>query len=99
MELRQAWQNPAFRSLRVRHLERVPLGTPYPGVVARVREIVGNDETARNCTLTVDGTGWARQWWICCPAARLGCDIPAVTITDGERPMEIKVRSGAPQSA
>jgi hypothetical protein len=24
-------------SVRVRHLERVPLGTPYPGVVARVQ--------------------------------------------------------------
>ena len=28
--------------IRVRHLERIALGTPYPGVVERVREIVWN---------------------------------------------------------
>ena len=43
--------------MRVRHLERVPLGTPYPGVVERVREIVWNGQLVRNCALAVDGTG------------------------------------------
>ena len=37
IELAQAWQATELHSLRVRHLERAPLGTPYPGVVARVR--------------------------------------------------------------
>jgi hypothetical protein len=45
----------------VRHLERVPLGTPYPGVVERVREITRNRQMAENCALAVDGTGMGRR--------------------------------------
>jgi hypothetical protein len=72
-------------SLRVRHLERVPLGTPYPGVVARVREIARHRNLLGNCALAVDGTGVGAPVVDMLRAARLGCDIAAVTITGGER--------------
>src|SRR6266568_1728715 len=42
---------------RVRFLERVRLGTPYPDVVHRVREVVGRPSLAGRCALTVDATG------------------------------------------
>jgi phage FluMu gp28-like protein len=44
-------------SLLVRHVERVALGTPYPMVVAHLREMVGRPEVRRQCALVVDGTG------------------------------------------
>ena len=71
--------------LRVRHLERVPLGTPYPGVVERVREITRHGELAGRCALAVDGTGVGAPVVDMLRAARLGCEISAVTITGGER--------------
>jgi hypothetical protein len=85
IELTRAGQGMVFHSVRVRHLERVPLGTPYPGVVDRVREIMRNGELARNCALAVDATGVGAPVVDMLRAARLGCDISAVTITGGER--------------
>jgi hypothetical protein len=71
--------------IRVRHLERVPLGTPYPRVVERVREITRHRELAGGCELAVDGTGVGAPVVDMLRAARLGCNISAVTITGGER--------------
>jgi hypothetical protein len=71
--------------VRVRHLERVPLGTPYPMVVERVREITRNGLMAGHCVLAVDGTGVGAPVVDMLRAASLGCDIAAVTITGGER--------------
>jgi hypothetical protein len=71
--------------IRVRHLERVTLGTPYPGVVERVRGITWNRQLAGNCALAVDGTGVGAPVVDMLRGARLGCDIAAVTITGGER--------------
>ena len=71
--------------LIVRYLQRMPLGTPYPAVVARVREIVLNDALYGNCCVAVDATGVGAPVVDMLRAARLGCDIPAVTITGGER--------------
>jgi hypothetical protein len=85
VDLTRAWQGTAFHSVRVRHLERVPLGTPYPGVVTRVREILRHGELARNCAVAVDATGVGAPVVDMLRAARLGCDISAVTITGGER--------------
>ena len=47
-ERRREWR------YRMRFLERVPLGTPYPDVAARVREVVRNEAIARRCTLVMD---------------------------------------------
>src|SRR5678816_316985 len=43
--------------LRLRHLERLPLGTPYPDVVARVRNMVRSPDMLGRCQLMVDATG------------------------------------------
>jgi hypothetical protein len=73
-----------FHSLRLRHIERVPLGTPYPRVVERVREIVQHSDLSNNCSLAVDATGVGAPVVDMLRAARLGCDIVAVTITGGQ---------------
>ena len=86
MDLARAYSGSPFHSLRVRHLERVPLGTPYPGVVARVREITRNIAMmAGRCALAVDGTGVGAPVVDMLRAARLGCDISPVTITGGDQ--------------
>ena len=46
LELYRGYQTPVFQSLLVRHLERVALGTPYPIVVTRVREVVRQAQAA-----------------------------------------------------
>jgi hypothetical protein len=84
-ETRRAYLNPRFEALLVRHVERVPLGTPYPMVVARVREIVRSRELAGQCSLAVDGTGVGAPVVEMLRAAQLGCEMSAVTITGGER--------------
>jgi hypothetical protein len=33
------WMTPIYKELLLRHLERLPLGTPYPAVVERVKEL------------------------------------------------------------
>jgi hypothetical protein len=73
-----------FHRLGVRHVERVALGTPYPRVVERVREIVGKVSLAGRCFLAVDATGVGEPVVDLLRAARLGCDLCAVTITGGE---------------
>jgi hypothetical protein len=74
-----------FHSAAVRHVERMALGTPYPEVVGRVAEIVGSRALAGDCCLTVDATGVGAPVVDMLRAARLGCEITAVTITGGER--------------
>jgi hypothetical protein len=72
-------------AMRVRHLERMALGTPYPRVVERIREITRHGELAGNCALAVDATGVGAPVVDMLRAARLGCEVTAVTITGGER--------------
>lgn len=48
---------PAMHQLRLRHLERAPLGTPYPDVVERVRRITTAPSMAGRCYVMVDATG------------------------------------------
>src|ERR1700752_4437736 len=45
------------RTHRVRGVERVRLGTPYPNVVRHVRDLAQRAPFAGNCTLVVDATG------------------------------------------
>jgi hypothetical protein len=70
--------------LGVRHVERVPLGTPYPRVVDRVRQIVQSAPLRGRCALAVDATGVGEPVVDLLRAARLGCELCAVTITGGE---------------
>jgi hypothetical protein len=61
-ELRGAWDGAYFAyrkvaELRLRGLERIPLGTPYPEVVDRVVEVAAMRELGGRAHLIVDGTG------------------------------------------
>jgi hypothetical protein len=69
----------------VRYVERIPLKTPYPKVVERVREIVQKEPLHGKCSLAVDATGVGAPVVDMLKSARLGCDLTAVTITGGER--------------
>jgi hypothetical protein len=82
---RRAFQSTAFERLNVRYVERMPLGTPYPKIVERVREIVQSDALYGDCALAVDATGVGAPVVDMLRAARLGCDLSAVVITGGDR--------------
>ena len=71
--------------LLVRHLERIPLGTSYPRVVARVKSIVSLDELRGRCSVAADATGVGAPVMDMPRDARLGCEIASVTITSGEK--------------
>ena len=50
------WMQPTVERLRVRHLERLPLGTRYVEVVRRVRALTSGGEMAQ-CEVVADATG------------------------------------------
>src|SRR5690349_20109168 len=85
IEHRRAVMGSAFEKLVVRFAERMPLGTPYPKVVERVREIVTSQFLRGNCELAVDATGVGAPVVDMLRAAQLGCSMTAFTITGGER--------------
>ena len=70
---------------RVRLLERVRLGTPYPEIVKRVKEIVRHPLIAMGRTVVVDGTGVGAPVVDLLRQAGLGCGINPVIITGGGR--------------
>jgi len=90
-KLRHAWLATRQDHLLVRRVERLALGTPYPRVVERVREIVCGTALAGQCALVVDGTGVGAPVVDMLRRAGLGCEVTAVTITGGEK----ESRSGA----
>jgi len=70
--------------LRLRHVERMPLGTRYPKVVERVTGLVGSRELAGRCGLAVDATGVGRPVGDLLEGAGLACKLWPVTITGGQ---------------
>ena len=80
---RRAFQATTTDRLLVRFAERMALGTPYPIVVERVRRIVQSNALAGNCALAVDATGVGAPVVDMLRAARLGCELTAITITGG----------------
>ena len=70
---------------RVRFLERVRLGTPYPDVVGRVREVLRRPALAGRYTLVMDATGVGAPVLDLLRRANLGCRIAPVILTGGER--------------
>jgi hypothetical protein len=80
-----AFAPPELDSLAVRLLERVPLGTPYPEVVDRVRTIAQMQELRGHCCVAVDATGVGAPVVDLLRSAGIGCEICAVTITGGEK--------------
>jgi hypothetical protein len=73
------------RQYRVRFLERVALGTPYPNVVERVRAVVRAKPLVGRCTLVMDATGVGAPVLDLLRGAQLGCGIDPVILTGGER--------------
>lgn len=70
----------------LRHLERLPLGTPYSEVVERMRAITANPALAGRCSLAVDATGVGGPVVERLLEARLPCELVPVTITAGDQP-------------
>ncbi|MDE3194901.1 MAG: hypothetical protein KGN84_01040 [Acidobacteriota bacterium] len=70
--------------MRLRYVERAPLGTPYPQVVEWVRKIVRTEPLESRCDLAVDATGVGGPVVDLLKRADLNCDVLAVTITGGD---------------
>ncbi|MDO8943344.1 MAG: hypothetical protein Q7U75_09185, partial [Desulfobacterales bacterium] len=68
--------------LALRHLERVPLQTPYPDVVGLVRDVVRT--VKRVSDVVVDATGVGSPVVDLLRRADLKCSVVAVTITSGD---------------
>jgi hypothetical protein len=83
-ERRLAFLTPRLQGLRVRHLERLPLGTPYVGVVKRVGEIMQHPALALRGRVVVDATGVGAPVVEMLRAARPALRVTAVTTTSGE---------------
>jgi hypothetical protein len=69
----------------LRHLERYPIGTPYPSVVSQVRALISKPPLA-GCTLVPDATGVGRAVVDLLLEANLAARIVPVTITSGHKP-------------
>ena len=90
VELRGEWDAArwAYRrmaALDLRYLERVPLQTPYPDVVERVRTVTRSEALNGCCHLIVDATGVGRAVVDMLRTADLGCSIWPAVVTSGER--------------
>ena len=48
---------PVTHTLRVRALDRIPLGTPYPDVITQLRARINHHEIRGHATLIVDAGG------------------------------------------
>src|SRR5215469_5852602 len=88
-ELEGEWDGALFANrkmiaLRLRYLERIALGTAYPDVVERVRQVAWSGDLRGNCHLIVDATGVGRPVVDLLHRAGLGCQILAATITGGD---------------
>ena len=65
----------------VRHLERVPLGTPYPQIVQRVAELLSRPPLRDGCDLIIDETGVGRA-------------VADIFETSGMKPQRVAITSG-----
>ena len=84
-----SWMPVTETRYNLRHLERVTLGTPYPEVVERVREVARSGKLAGQCAVAADATGVGAPVMDLLRAARLGCELAAVTITGGDRAVHV----------
>ena len=82
-----ATRAPLFRCyLALRHLESPPLGTPYPEVAARARQLVLHPRLAGRCTYLVDahGPGVAIVDALRVPYPKFGAPLIAMKATNGQ---------------
>jgi hypothetical protein len=66
-------------------LERVPLGTPYPEVVARLARLTNQLDLLRRTKVVVDATGVGAPVVEAMRRGGLNAEITAVTITGGDK--------------
>jgi hypothetical protein len=71
-----------WKTIQLRHAERIRIGTPFAGVVDRVSDIV-SDPRLRGCTLVTDATGVGAPVVEMLRAADLPCRLIAAQITGG----------------
>jgi hypothetical protein len=79
-----AWAYRKEVQLHLRHLERVPIGTPYPDVVRRVVEITHSPKLTGPIHLAVDNTGVGAAVMDLLRAAQPRASLLPVTITAGD---------------
>ena len=79
-----AYARRKMAAFRLRYLERIPLGTPYPEVVARVGQMTRSGELRGGCNLMVDATGVGRPVVDLLRRAGLECPIYAAIITGAD---------------
>ena len=88
VELVGDW-NPVFFAwkkrimLRLRFLERIPLGTPYPDVVLRANDVARQVAAEGVCELAVDGTGVGRPVVDLLRRVGLPCSLRPAIVTGG----------------
>lgn len=82
-----AWEK--IPVIQVRWMERIPLGTTYPEVVERVRELAHSPRLAGSKYLVVDATGVGRPVVDLLRQAGLGCNIQPVTITSAHHESKV----------
>jgi hypothetical protein len=78
------WTHEKVIVQRLRHLERMPLGTPYPEVVERVTEVMESLAESGRCELIVDATGVGRPVVDMLRRESLDCEIRPVMVTGGQ---------------
>jgi hypothetical protein len=101
-ELTGAWDpvTYAYRkeaALRLRYLERVALGTPYPEVADRVTRVAGSRELLGRCQMAVDATGVGQAVVDLIRLARPGCRVIPVVVTGGEKESLLDGYYGVPK--
>jgi hypothetical protein len=84
-EKRLAWMPSVPECMRIRYLQRIPLGTPYMKVVEQVSEIVRHPMLDGRSRLVADATGVGAPVVDLLKAAHLPCSLTPVTITSGDR--------------
>ncbi len=83
------WARIETTEFRLRQVQRIALGTPYPAVVERAREIVASDALRANVELVVDSTGVGRAVLDLLRQVDLrGCKVQPVWITGGDKVQE-----------
>ena len=79
------WECRRETRFEVRYMERMTLRTPYPAVVARIREVAMDAALGERRSLVVDATGVEAPVVDLLCAAEVGCEIVPVMITGGGR--------------
>ena len=73
------------KEYHLRHIERSELGTPYPRIIERIKNITASAELAefRLKTIILDITGVGRPVWDLVKQAKIKANLKGITITGG----------------